>query len=674
MPQVINISEEDIVEAEKILLPAGSTFDPEKRTFISNLETIDLQSVPGSGKTTVLLAKLLILEKKFPFENGSGILVISHTNAAIHEIKNKIQKYCPKLFSYPNFVGTIQSFVDEFLAIPYYQSKFKKKIVRIDNEIYSEILEKYISRNLPGFTRQEQKNARYFLFGTDSLYTYRLQLRNGIPTLVNSINGSEIRIAKPRRGRGYIDFTIAEKERIKEWLERFKFNVIKNTGILHFDDAYFLAETYLIRHPSIKQLLQKRFAYVFVDEMQDMDKHQYDLLEKIFYSNGNSISKYQRIGDKNQSVYNGEAKVDIYWTDRDIILPLNCSHRLSPSIADVVTNFALFRPTGFRIIGLGEVEIKPHLIVYSIDTIQNVIPTFFNIIRTLQANGQFPLEPKHPIKIIAWNSIWKTPEEKTNINNVRLSDYHTTFSREEHKLRVDYSNLKCYLKYYDKSLNCLESINKNILNALLKILRLEAVSDSEGRNFTRKHLIETIKNISNTRKDNTYESFKLNIYNWSIEISRGNTNDVLESISTYVPHLLEIFDKQVNNSQEFITGDDEINIYREEVIVSNNILKFDEIDVEVTTVHSVKGQTHSATLYLESSYFGQHETERLNHQFLGQAFDDNRVRHKESTKMAYVGLSRPTNLLCTAVHADRYNQFLNTINLQQWEVINITEG
>ena len=39
MPQVINISEEDIVEAEKILLPAGSTFDPEKRTFISNLET-----------------------------------------------------------------------------------------------------------------------------------------------------------------------------------------------------------------------------------------------------------------------------------------------------------------------------------------------------------------------------------------------------------------------------------------------------------------------------------------------------------------------------------------------------------------------------------------------------------------------------------------------------------
>jgi hypothetical protein len=87
----------------------------------------------------------------------------------------------------------------------------------------------------------------------------------------------------------------------------------------------------------------------------------------------------------------------------------------------------------------------------------------------------------------------------------------------------------------------------------------------------------------------------------------------------------------------------------------------------------VKGQTHSATLYLESSYYGQHETERLNQQFLGQAFNDNRVRHKESTKMVYVGLSRPTNLLCVAVHADRYNQFLSTINLQQWEVINITE-
>lgn len=50
---------------------------------IRNLNTIDLQAVPGSDKTTVLLAK-------FPFVDGSGVLVLSHTNAAIDEIKDNV--------------------------------------------------------------------------------------------------------------------------------------------------------------------------------------------------------------------------------------------------------------------------------------------------------------------------------------------------------------------------------------------------------------------------------------------------------------------------------------------------------------------------------------------------------------------------------------------------------
>ena len=120
MPVAINISDDDIHYAESILLPAGASFDAERRTFITNLSTIDLQAVPGSGKTTALLAKLLILARKLPFSDGSGILVISHTNTAVDEKKEKIGKYCPGLFSYPNFCGTIKSFTDEFLAKPYY--------------------------------------------------------------------------------------------------------------------------------------------------------------------------------------------------------------------------------------------------------------------------------------------------------------------------------------------------------------------------------------------------------------------------------------------------------------------------------------------------------------------------------------------------------------------------
>jgi superfamily I DNA/RNA helicase len=133
--------------AERIL---QCSFDNERRIYIKNLETIDLQAVPGSGKTTALLAKLLILDKYLPFNDGSGLLVISHTNAAVDEIKERIGRHCKNLFKYPNFVGTIQSFVDKFLCIPYYSNKNLVKPNQINNEIFDEYINDFLSnsRNL----------------------------------------------------------------------------------------------------------------------------------------------------------------------------------------------------------------------------------------------------------------------------------------------------------------------------------------------------------------------------------------------------------------------------------------------------------------------------------------------------------------------------------------------
>ena len=101
---LLNINLDEIIETERILLPVGKSFDAERRRFIKNFETIDLQAVPGSGKTTALLAKLLILEKRLPLSSNRGILILSHTNTAVDEIKDKIGIHCSKLFSYPNFM------------------------------------------------------------------------------------------------------------------------------------------------------------------------------------------------------------------------------------------------------------------------------------------------------------------------------------------------------------------------------------------------------------------------------------------------------------------------------------------------------------------------------------------------------------------------------------------
>ena len=113
---MIQIKDEHIKLAQAIFID-GNDFDEEERIpFIKNLNTCDLLAVPGSGKTTALMGKLYCISQNMPFEDGSGILVLAHTNQAVDEIEKKLKKHCPQLFEYPNFIGTIQSFTNRFLA------------------------------------------------------------------------------------------------------------------------------------------------------------------------------------------------------------------------------------------------------------------------------------------------------------------------------------------------------------------------------------------------------------------------------------------------------------------------------------------------------------------------------------------------------------------------------
>ena len=43
----------------------------------------------------------------------------------------------------------------------------------------------------------------------------------------------------------------------------------------------------------------------------------------------------------------------------------------------------------------------------------------------------------------------------------------------------------------------------------------------------------------------------------------------------------------------------------------------------------------------------------------------------QSMKMAYVGFSRPTHLLCFAVHKNRFDEYLGDINRDEWEIIEV---
>lgn len=83
-------TDEEIKMAHEVLLKGKDPFDETRVDIIKNDSSCYVQASPGSGKTTALLAKLVILANKLPLADGKGVCVLTHTNVAIDEIKAKV--------------------------------------------------------------------------------------------------------------------------------------------------------------------------------------------------------------------------------------------------------------------------------------------------------------------------------------------------------------------------------------------------------------------------------------------------------------------------------------------------------------------------------------------------------------------------------------------------------
>ena len=132
------IKDSEIKEVERLLLPDGCHFAEDALQVIRHWDSVDVSACPGSGKTTVLLAKLKLLVDRMPLNNGAGICVLSHTNVAINEIKEKLARNTDKLTGYPNYIGTIQSFIDRFVTMPYIRRTVGRSVQPLDDRTYAQ--------------------------------------------------------------------------------------------------------------------------------------------------------------------------------------------------------------------------------------------------------------------------------------------------------------------------------------------------------------------------------------------------------------------------------------------------------------------------------------------------------------------------------------------------------
>lgn len=637
----LEVNDSDIKYAENILFGKTKVFDKERVEFIKNFDTIDLQAVPGSGKTTALLAKLLILERKLDFSDNSGILVISHTNIAVEEIKKRIGKYAPKLFKYPNFIGTIQSFIDQFLAIPYYKLKFRRSPSMIDDEVYISQAEHLLSRKTKFWLAKNHKSLYEML-----CFKYSLE----------SIKAEEYLNKDTDSYQNLIE--------IKTYL--------LNNGILSFHDTYVLANLYIKEFPRIKRILQKRFKFVFVDEMQDMNKDLYDLLEYLFFKKHTIGHVYQRIGDINQAIYDEKNLTDeSIWNSKNRkVLKLKGSHRLSPFNSKVIENFAI-EPTQIEGRNQG-VGIRPYLIIYNDYNIKEVIPKFVELIKIFQMDNLIPKNPNHPIKVVGWR------KQADNENILTIQKYWPDFQPNSTRKKIDYSSLHSYITAADTSKKSFDEIRKNLLNALLKILRIENIKYDNDSYFTERKLLKFLRETF----PEEYEKFKLNIYKVCLHVINNNVEGAKSLFIENLNFVLkEIFNQErlSEKTKEFLSNTKESG---EQITegkgLNKNIINIDGITLHIGTVHSVKGETHTATLYLETEYQNSKDIKRVLPCFYGNRIKEERPIYLKSLKIVYVGFSRPTHFLCVAVNEKSLdenpknrNKIKEKIRQNGWVIINI---
>ncbi|SHJ89072.1 UvrD/REP helicase N-terminal domain-containing protein [Tangfeifania diversioriginum] len=696
------ITNEEIEYASKILFENDSTkfYDDiqtktgERIDVIKCLENKSIVACPGSGKTTALIAKLIILSKRMPFEDGRGICVLTHTNVAIDLIKEKLGIGASRLFSYPNFFGTIQSFIDKFLAAPYCACKYQSRVRHIDNDrVNSDAKIFYHHLRFKKHGGNPLKNSLY-RSGTRSndwdktrtdekhenaiKYLSRLVVDYNLQKITDGLGGRTFRNGKSKSETALQDY---------EDICKYKLKLISK-GIISYQDAYSLANSYLNNYPQIANVFQERFRFVFIDEMQDTAIHQSQITNQLF--KGSDKTVVQEYGDPNQAIYDYEGQSGEWKPKKEDSLFITESKRFGENIA-IVINPLRIQPENYLIKGInGNSLLPPHLILFDEAKTKDYIQVLNKFGELILVNNLHKIKNS---KFVAIGRVGKKREDE----ELTLKSFWKKFEKHSSKSKTYFPTL---IEYLRKELPSNKSnYTENIVNAILHILDLHDFRNeiTKGKKTIKRRFSKTtFFNYLKKEHEKIYYNLKDKMSDWSLQLKHGNelfNIDVEKDLKKFVAKKIlslkgiELSDSIFFNHPEKINeSDDEMGkSERTEKLhnLNENTYFFqygkegtkENLPIKINTIHGEKGETHTATLYLETYYNKKYDSQGIKEQLLGVPYQFNHKPEQDmAEKLAYVAMSRAQNLLCLAISSNRISEKYAREKLKPlgWEIITLT--
>lgn len=649
-------------------------FDESRQEFLRAHKTLDVSACPGSGKTTLIVAKLAIMARKWPHRT-KGICVLSHTNTAREEIQRRLRGTVvgQQLLSYPHFIDTIHGFVNRFLALPWLSSNGFPSAT-VDDDVATAYRRRAIGeRNY----RTVQKFLERKHSGFDKI---RVRDRN----LRFDIGGQPFPAGPNTTTHG---------------LARQAVEAAAGAGYFCYDEMFVWAKALLEDCPAVSTMLQRRFPLVIVDEIQDTSEIQVGILDAVFPRSGAEVA-LQRVGDPNQAIYDGASAgnaVPGAFPDSASCLKIPNSFRFGSSIAQLASPFAVeaagpsgLQGVGPRVVGDAPERCSNAVFIFSDANAQGVLEVYGkHVLSTFSdealavgdiaavgsvhqdapavaaGHDHFPKTVPHYWSGYTAEVARREPHPRTLIQYVRVAQAHVRDGRD---LSPGVEKIASGLVRLARSMGCAELLGRRAPKhrALVEALATNLEAAAAYRRLLRSCLIEweaqTPASWGQRKPDILLVATGLG--------TSGITPDSADSFLRW-----DEDDPSLAVPAAASPQDAGPNVYRVDDSAGRSV------DIRLGSVHSMKGQTHLATLLL-STYWHDHSAKKMLPWLLGEKVNLNGAGERDRARLrqTYVAMTRPSHLVCLAVPRsvlgddDAMRRRTATLLNRGWGVAEVIDG
>ncbi|RKS53665.1 superfamily I DNA/RNA helicase [Gillisia mitskevichiae] len=574
----------------------------ERSAYLQARGKIILNACPGSGKTTTIAQKIIELEQSKEIGSYSGIACLSFTNSAKDEINESYSKLSGKILRFPNHVSTIDSFINKFITLPFYNilnRDFNRPKILDHTNILDEMWKtEYIGKDgklkeglIPplNFAKYKAKNNRsiYHLYPPSEI---RIE-----PDGSYSINGNQ-----PSQDK-------VEKEKFINYCKLIK-NKQFTKGLISTGDSAYIALHILKTNPKICQWLALRFPFIIIDEAQDNSLIQHAIFEEL---SKQGLKNIELIGDPYQSLYEWrdanpneflkKYNEDESWNSFDLT-----DNRRSPQ--NIIDVFSILRKADDSKINCVDNPTFDNSIIiykYSKNNLQSIIKHY----EELCSDKNFK---KNNI-VVRGNSLKNQLLGKTTEERPWGIDLPKEIITAKNRfLGKDIKN----------SINEMRTISIKLQNSKSDYHELKEIErDSKEDHFFNSLLFQIL---------NELPSFELSVADW--------TNQT------------QIFMKEKLNldyNVDFELRNRKSKFFNKEKTLSESVKihfkkSYSESNIPITTIHQVKGKT------LDSVLIFFNDRKHTNNILFEDISNSDNSFPDEKKRLIYVAMSRPRNVLAMA--------------------------